>query len=218
MTLDLSLRWQVLEGDWRDYPEAFRAANACIMDPPYGIGYQSNSRSSGAVRQSIRGDADTTERDDALALWGDRPALVFGSWKRPRPAGTHTLLVWDTKGALGMGDLSVPWKPSHQEVYVLGHGFTGPRGTDVLRYAPVQAMASNGRVHPHQKPVDLLVALLEKCPREWLVLDTFAGSGSLGVACVRTGHAYIGIEIDGADVAIARRRIADAAAQGNLFG
>lgn len=214
MTLDLSLPWQVLEGDWRDFPDAFEAAHVLLMDPPYGIGYESGMRSE--LPRSILGDADTSERDECLARWGDRPALVFGSWKRPRPAAAHTLLVWDTKGALGMGDLSVPWKPSHQEVYVIGHGFSGPRTSDVLRFAPVQSMAKNGREHPHQKPVDLLVDLLSKVPREWVVLDPFCGSGSTGVACVRTGHTFVGIEKDARYVPIARRRSADAAAQGRL--
>ena len=32
---------------------------------------------------------------------------MFGSWRAPRPDGTRLLLVWDTKGALGMGDLTL---------------------------------------------------------------------------------------------------------------
>src|SRR5699024_8959898 len=124
-------------------------------DPPYGIDYRSGSRRE-AIAASILGDKDTTARDAALTLWGDRPALVFGTWRIPRPENTRALLVWDTKGALGMGDLSIPWKPAHQEIYVLGRGFTGKRSTDVLTYAPVQSMSRGGRVHPHQKPIPLM--------------------------------------------------------------
>lgn len=147
-------------------------ADVLVTDPPYGIDYQSAHY--GSLPRSIAGDLDTRERDGALAAWGDRPAIVFGSWRRPRPVGTRALLVWDTKGALGMGDLALPWKPSHQEMYVLGSGFTGRRTSDVLTYAPVQARASHGRLHPHQKPVDLLRDLLGKCP-PGVVADPFAG-------------------------------------------
>lgn len=117
-----------------------------VTDPPFGISWESGHF--GKLARSIRGDEDVSVRDAALAAWGDKPALVFGSWRRPRPNGTKMLLVWDTKGALGMGDLTLPWKPAHQEIYVLGTGFLGTRTSDVLSFAPVQAMADNGRLPP----------------------------------------------------------------------
>ena len=179
-------------GDWRDVMDELREADCAVTDPPYGIDYQSGA--AGVLPRSILGDKDTVERDSFLSAFGDAPALVFGSWKVAKPARTHTLLIWDTKGALGMGDLSVPWKPSHQEIYVLGHGFTGRRDSDVLCYAPVQSMASNGRQHPHEKPVDLMMALLQKCPAEWLIADPFAGSGPIAEASRRLARKYIGVE------------------------
>jgi site-specific DNA-methyltransferase (adenine-specific) len=116
------------------------------------------------------------------------------------------VLIWDTKGALGMGDLSLPWKPAHQEVYVIGAGFTGQRTSDVLCYAPVQAKAANGRVHPHQKPVNLLCDLISKCP-PGTVLDPFMGSGSTLRAAKDLGRKAIGIEVDEAYCEIAARRM-----------
>src|SRR5205085_153167 len=111
---------------------------------------------------SIEGDRDTTARDTALTMWGDKPALIFGTWRIPRPAATRQVLIWDTKGALGMGAMDLPWKPGHQEIYVLGKGFVGHRGNDVLRCAPVQSLGYNGRSHPHEKPVDLMGGLIRK--------------------------------------------------------
>ena len=168
-------------------------ADVMVTDPPYGISYHSGHF--GTLPRSIRGDGDTGLRDGILAEWAPRPAIVFGSWKKPRPDGTRALLVWDTGGALGMGDLRIPWKPAHQEIYVLGHGFTGRRTTDVLRFPPVQSMAKNGRLHPHEKPVALLQELIGKCP-EGAVLDPFMGVGSTLVAAVREGRRAIGIEIE----------------------
>lgn len=169
-------------------------ADVMLTDPPYGIAYNSGARRE-TLAASIAGDLDTTVRDKALEQWADRPALVFGTWRIPRPPATRARLVWDTKGALGMGDLSIPWKPSDQEIYVLGQGFSGRRDNNVLVCAPVQSMARNGRLHPHEKPVPLLERLLDKCPRG-VVADPFSGSGSTLVAARNMGRKAVGVELD----------------------
>ncbi len=169
-------------------------ADVLVTDPPYGVAYNSGACRDTLAR-SIAGDEDTTVRDAALLEWSPRPALVFGSWKPPRPAGTHTRLIWDTKGALGMGDLSVPWKPSDQEIYVLGKGFVGRRDSNVLTCPPVQSMAKNGRLHPHEKPIDLMWRLIDKCP-PGVIADPFAGSGSTLVAAATAGRKAIGVELE----------------------
>lgn len=187
--------------------EQWLDADVLLTDPPYGINYQSGKKRN-KLAASIAGDKDTTARDTALSTWGKgRPALMFGTWKIPRPEGTHTRLIWDTKGALGMGDLRVPWKPSDQEIYVLGQGFTGRRDTNVLTCAPVQARATHGRLHPHEKPVALLERLLAKCPSEWSVADPFAGSGSTLVAAKMQGRRAIGVELDEAYCEVIAKRL-----------
>ena len=184
-------------------------ADVLVTDPPYGIDYRSGSRRVTLAR-SIAGDADTSVRDQALGFWEQapgRPALVFGTWRRPRPALTRALLIWDTKGALGMGDLSLPWQPSHQEVYVIGSGFTGRRDTDVITCAPVQSLGYNGREHPHEKPVDLLLRLIDKCP-PGVVADPFAGSGSTLVAAKRLWRKAIGVELEERYCEVIAKRLA----------
>ena len=172
------------------------AADVLLVDPPYGIDYNSGSRRE-AVASSILGDKDTSVRDAILAAWGpDRAALVFGSWRVERPVGTRMLLVWDKKGALGMGDLSIPWKPGHEEIYVLGAGaWRGDRTTDVLRVAPVQSTSRNGRLHPHQKPLALMEELVRKLPAG-VVADPTAGVGSTLLAASRLGQRSVGVELD----------------------
>lgn len=170
------------------------AADVLVTDPPYGVDYQS-----GRVREnlaaSILNDKDTSVRDGVLALWGNRPALVFGSWKIPRPEGTKMRLVWDTLGANGMGDLSIPWKPSDQELYVLGPGpWQGKRTNNVISIPPVQSTAKNGRLHPHEKPVRLMDELVAKTLG--VVADTTAGSGTTLVSASRLGRRSIGVELD----------------------
>ena len=191
-------------GDCREITE-WLAADVLVTDPPYGIDYRSGSRRE-VLAASIIGDEDTAVRDAALAAWGDRPALVFGTWRIPRPNSTRALLVWDTKGALGMGDLSIPWKPSHQEIYVLGSGFVGRRDSDVLRHAPVQSMAKNGRQHPHEKPLSLMTELLAKTVG--IVADPTAGVGSTGVAAKMLGRSCVMVEADERYCETAARRLA----------
>lgn len=190
------------------------AADVLVSDVPYGIDYQSGSRRA-TLAASIEGDKDTVARDTAIDWWRarhgkDAPALIFGTWRIPRPIATRALLVWDTKGALGMGDLSIPWKPAHQEIYVLGTGFSGPRTSDVITAAPVQSMGTNGRVHPHQKPVALMEALIEKCPAG-IIADPFAGSGSTLIAARNLGRKVIGVEIDEAYCELIVKRLSQQA-------
>lgn len=174
-------------------------ADVLVSDVPYGITYRSNSERETLAR-SITGDENTLARDTAIRMFrdrhgGDAPALIFGTWRVPHPEHTRQLLVWDTKGALGMGAMDLPWKPAHQEIYVLGKGFTGRRTSDVIVAAPVQSLGRNGRVHPHQKPVPLMEALIEKCPAG-TIADPFAGSGSTLIAARNLNRKAIGIEVE----------------------
>jgi len=65
-----------------------------------------------------------------------------------------------------------------------------------------------GRLHPTQKPVALMEYLIRTYtnPGE-LVLDFAAGSFTTGVACVKTGRNFIGIELDEQYFKIAQDRI-----------
>lgn len=74
------------------------------------------------------------------------------------------------------------------------------------------------RVHPTQKPVPLLEYLVKTYtnPGE-MVLDNCMGSGSTGVACVRTGRKFIGIEKDPGYFEIAKKRITEEPAQLQLM-
>jgi len=67
--------------------------------------------------------------------------------------------------------------------------------------------------HPTQKPEALLERIIEASTKPGkLVLDPFCGSGTTGVAALRLGHAFLGID-SGADyLSIAQRRLCDEAA------
>jgi len=187
---------------------------AICCDPPYGVKHSSNWASSWQ-KTNIANDEDVSVRDAILDA-SNVPALVFGSWKKPKPIGTHTVLIWDKGDAAGMGDLSVPWKPNHEEIYVIGKGFRGSRGPGILRHTNI-TWESHGRQHPHAKPVSLMIDLIEKCPQHWTILDPFMGSGTTLVACQRLGRQGIGIELDPDYFEIACKRVDEATRQPDLF-
>lgn len=171
---------------------------ALVTDPPYGISHASSQN--GALRgKGIAGDKDLDLREWAVELareHEDAPALVFGSWKRPEPPGTRHALVWDKGLGCGMGDLSLPWKPNWEEIYVLGRGFEGHRGSSVLSGHTMVSWVSKGRNHPNQKPITLMEDLLRKVEPDRLIVDPFAGSGATLAAAKRMGRPALGCEID----------------------
>lgn len=66
-------------------------------------------------------------------------------------------------------------------------------------------------VHPTQKPVDLLIDLVNTYTNTGdLVIDFTMGSGSTAVACIETGRRFLGCELDQDYFEISRKRIKEA--------
>lgn len=65
-------------------------------------------------------------------------------------------------------------------------------------------------LHPTQKPVELMEWLVKTYTNPGdTVLDCFMGSGSTGVACVRNGRNFIGMELQEKYFEVAKNRIED---------
>ena len=207
--------------DCRDVLPTLSGVDAVVTDPPFGINYKSGHATPDLWKSDrIDSDRDVRIRNEVIlqirSTWGV-PILAFGSWKQPKPEGTRAVLIWDKGPALGMGALDIPWKPSFEEIYVIGKGFVGKRDEGAVLYCPpVQSMACNGRVHPTEKPVALIERLIKKCPAG-TILDPFMGSGTTGVACAAVGRRFVGIEIVAEYFDIACRRIEQAQRQRDLF-
>lgn len=78
--------------------------------------------------------------------------------------------------------------------------------SDVLEFNVVPNR--NGKLHPTQKPVDLLEWLVKTYSNEGeTVLDNCMGVGSTGVACKNTNRKFIGIELDKTYFELAEKRL-----------
>lgn len=202
----------IVHGKWQDHLDLIDHADVLITDPPYGMDYVSNS-SKVAPTPPVRGDKNTAERDNLLDVWfrqtgipvgrDDRPAIVFGTWRVARPAyGIRQLGVWHKGDSPGMGDLSIPWGPSHEEFYIMGGyrktDWTGKRGPSVIRARVTEGSAKGERQrngHPTPKPVLLMQSLIAHTTGA-LIIDPFMGSGSTLVAARLLGRPCVGIEMD----------------------
>ena len=201
-------------GDCREI-DAWLSADVLVTDPPYGVKWEAkHGDNRGPARNRSRtpgivvDDDNTDARDDVLVMWGSRPAMVFGSWRMPRPSGVKSLLVWNKDGAYS-ARCRAPFFTVHEEVYVLG-AWPMPvkpmRSVITTREHRSQHTAAVG--HPTPKPADLMERLVGAAPESCTIADPFAGSGSTLVAAKRLGRKAIGIEIDERYCEIAAKRLA----------
>jgi site-specific DNA-methyltransferase (adenine-specific) len=87
------------------------------------------------------------------------------------------------------------------------------------RHAVWEYPKGNNRTgHPTEKPLRLFADLVRLFTDEGeTVCDPYMGSGTTGVACVRHGRRFVGIEIDPRFYAIAEKRITAAQQEFSLF-
>lgn len=82
------------------------------------------------------------------------------------------------------------------------------KGLDMDDYRKWYQTVCTKRIHPAEKPVELLERFVRvSCPKDGVILDPFMGSGSSGVASVRNGRSFIGIEKDDNYFDLAGKRI-----------
>ena len=86
---------------------------------------------------------------------------------------------------------------------------TGTRSPGNLISHPSVTRPTANRLHPTQKPVALMEYLIRTYTNPGdTVFDNCMGSGTTGVACVKRGRSFIGIEIEERYCEIAAKRLA----------
>jgi site-specific DNA-methyltransferase (adenine-specific) len=203
----------IYHGDCREMLASIEA-DVIVTDPPYGIGWGLHGKGrKGKMRGSrlhpgIVGDTDTSMRDGVLDWWGDRPAVVFGTWRSEKPARTYQALVFQKTLDTGIVGSTTGYRNDWEMVFLTGRWpVRNAAWSGVLRSAV--ALNSRGGIqdigHPHAKPLDVMVPLVDRCPLG-VVFDPFAGSGSTLVAAKSLGRRAIGIEIEERYAEIAANR------------
>lgn len=229
LVIDLAPGITIIRGDCRDILPKLGSVDAIVTDPPYGIGYQRNK--GGKLGELTNYNAilhddepfDPThllifeQRNSSGGRAGGRmPIVIWGANHFAHKLPPATWLVWDK--SCGMGphssfvDAEFAWTTRKTPRCVFHFLWLG-----MLRKGEGSSSKSR-RLHPSQKPVELMLWCLETC-RIGLgktVLDLYMGSGTTGVACIRTGRRFIGIEKDPACFDIASRRLEKELAQGRL--
>ena len=197
--------------------------DAIVTDPPYMIGATSigDIKSKAGSMVDLQNAAFWYKTWIAECLRLLKPGgflWVCGNW-RTLPIYTcvsdslkckiQSLLIWDKQwiGPAGKSQL----RPTYEIVALFAKSnesmIANRSASDIFR-SKWQAAHSGKTGHPAEKPVDLMQHLCKLItPPNGTVLDPFCGSGSTGVAAVREGFNFIGIELNPEYAEIAKRRI-----------
>jgi DNA modification methylase len=191
-------------GDCREVLPTLGRVDAVCTDPPYGIGEAAGKNAS---RSNL-----APAKDYGRATWDDAPidhalltmVLQAGRWQILFGGNYYALppsscwLVWDKMNTGDFADCELAWTNLQKAVRRIRYMWNG-----MLR-----ANNEQRGDHPTQKPIGVMSWVLQQLPGDVrTVLDPFMGSATTGVACVRMGLSFIGIERDPAHYETALRRI-----------
>jgi len=196
----------------RSLPECFRVG-LLLTDPPFGIGnfVQTSGRKSGRGQnagQPVEWNESGPPAEwfeivrriaDQRIIWG---ANFFNCFE---PNGGA--IVW----------LKGQRMPNFSKADIAS--CTHYRKTELVEIRWTNFTVANKAEtdHPCERPVELYSWCLNYLPFKGSVMDTYMGSGSVGVACARAGKPFMGVERERKYFDIACERISAAYAQGRLF-
>jgi len=212
--------------------------DAVVTDPPYGQNHKVNTFHAGGKRDKAvvqrNGKSLTVRPKVHKAVHGDDVPFDPSPWVKAAPVvvlwGAHKFadrlpqgswLVWDkvpTGKLRDQGDGEAAWvndnPPRPMRIYrLLWDGLCVGVG------ARHEVTAGMQRNHPTQKPEVLMEWTIEQArlPAGSTILDPYMGSGSTGVAAVRLGHSFVGVEYEVEHFDTACRRIAAALREPDMF-
>lgn len=205
-------------GDCRLLMHTLGEFDVAVVDPPYGIEHD-------GTRSPKNSISSTGRRHRKVAIEGDAnpfdPSPLFSIAKRVCLTGAQhyahllrggTYHVWNKRGPyepLCQADGDLIWISGKKEAL---------RIVDLVWRGICRTTENNQPfLHPTQKPVALMEWCIEKMGVTGSVIDPYMGSGTTGVAAVKLGRRFVGIEVDPSYFDTACRRIDEAQRQGSLF-
>lgn len=206
----------VYNADCLDVIPILSGVNATIADPPYGLQENAN-RVASKTKLAATIDYGDFEWDSEPASREEIEATISAAGKTIIWGGNYFhlppargWLVWDKLNSGNFADCELAWTNLDCSVRIFRHMWNG-----MIR----QTERDTQRVHPTQKPVALMAWCMEKAKVSAgeTVLDPFMGSASTGIACLRTGRNFIGIEKDRRYFEIACDRLQREVNQGVLI-
>ena len=181
-----------------------------LTDPPYGQDYSTGRRKK-TIRTTTRiandaGDLDITKvmYEFGRVTKSSSHCYIFTSWKTvdlwkkefERYFILKNILIW-SKDNHTAGDLHWSYAQSYEMILFGMKGrkrLSGRRDRDSVYYPKIK---SHQQAHLLQKPEPLIEYLIAKSSDlHNVVLDPFAGSGTVGVCCARSLRNSIQFEID----------------------
>jgi len=197
-------------GDCMDVMPTLGKVDACLTDPPYGIGMHKQI----GKQKGEKGDKWNAPIFDKFPLSRNQIDLIFNKSRDQIIWGgnyfdlppTRCFLVWDKVLRVSFADCELAWTSLNESARI----FTFARSN-------LQGFRFPERCHPTQKPVALMRWCLSFLPDAQTILDPFMGSGTTGVACVKLGRKFIGIELDEGYFDIACKRIEETYRQPDMF-
>lgn len=192
-------------GDCLEVLPMLERVDAVITDPPYGLGdkWQGGKQKWPLHHGNMHWDQATPE-EIVMGLPAIAPvSIIWGGNYYPLPVA-RGWLIWDKLvRKFTSGHCEMAWTNIDQPIraFNFSHG----------------ELASEGKLHPTQKPLALMEWCIEQARKPRVILDPFMGSGTTGVAAARMGLGFVGIEREPKYFEIACRRIEDAGRQEILF-
>lgn len=226
-------------GDCLEVMQSLEPVDHIISDPPYeaslhaAAAHTSNLRKDGGPElKAIDFDSIDAIRDDYVRLSGP----LCGGWfiafctvegARPWADAINASPMKYKRSCIWIKPDSTPQLNGQGpavggEIFVCawageGHARWNAGGKRGVYTHLVNNPERSGK-HPTEKPRRLMSEIIGDFTKSGdLILDPFMGSGTTGVAAMREGRRFIGIEMNPAYFDIACKRIEDAQRQGDMF-
>lgn len=225
-------------GDCREVLPGLTGIDHFISDPPYEKeAHRSMHRTQASIKTGISADLDFDAIDEAtrtdiarLAVAKANGWVLFfcqaeaaGAWRDALEAAGgkyKRTMIWvkpdaspqfnGQMPAMGYESMPLAWCGQGHSRWNGG----GRRGV----FTHLTNQPDRHGTHPTEKPIPLMLDLVDLFtqPTE-TICDAFMGSGTTGIACIKRGRKFIGIEKDPKYFDVALERLSDALARPDLF-